>query len=105
MLYHAVVDIYRCEHAQIQRPWGRHKVNRRPKRVDVRSFLTLARGSTSSQGNVIIIMLVQTTYMLDVAHILFLLVHLAARPLSQLSTIYISLAISDSKWVVCLTYT
>jgi hypothetical protein len=38
------------KHPQILRPWGRHKVNRRPKRVDVRSVYNFGRWSTSSRG-------------------------------------------------------
>lgn len=75
------------KHPQILRPWGRHKVNRRPKRVDVRSvynfgsLVNLEPGRTSSPDH----HARTTTYILDVGYILLLLVHLAAGFLSRTS--------------------
>jgi hypothetical protein len=73
------------KHPQILRPWGRHKVNRRPKRVDVRSvsnfgsLVNLEPGKRHHART--------TTYILDVAQILLLLVHLAAGLHSQIFTV------------------
>jgi hypothetical protein len=65
--------------------------------------LTLARSSTSEPGERHHHART-TTYILDVAYILLLLVHLAPGLLSQTYTVSFNRS-SISKWVVCLTYT